>query len=56
MPRRYVPKMSAQMRFLPTCDRLKSVTRTSFLHGSSRTENRAEHSWHLALLALMLAE
>ena len=46
----------AQLDFVLTCDRLKTALRTTRLHDGSRLENSAEHSWHLALLALTLAE
>lgn len=49
-------RLRAQIAFLLTCDRLKSVTRQNRLHDGSRDENAAEHSWHLALMALTLAE
>ena len=49
-------RLAAQLDFLLTCDRLKLVTRTTRLHDGSRAENSAEHSWHLALLALTLGE
>lgn len=49
-------RLTAQLDFLLTCDRLKSVSRTTFLHDGSRAENSAEHSWHLALMALTLGE
>lgn len=45
-----------QLSFLLLVDRLKSVQRTTFLHDGSRPENSAEHSWHLAVMALTLAE
>lgn len=48
--------LSAQLNFLLACDRLKAVVRTTHLHSGSRPENSAEHSWHLALMALTLAE
>lgn len=37
-------------------DRLKSVVRATTLADGSRRENSAEHSWHLALFALILSE
>jgi putative hydrolases of HD superfamily len=49
-------RLSDQMEFLLTCDRLKSVARTTYLHDGTRPENSAEHSWHLALMALTLGE
>lgn len=45
-----------QFLFLAELDRLKSVIRQSPLIDRSRRENSAEHSWHLALFALVLAE
>lgn len=41
--------------FLAEADRLKQVTRASYIGGASRRENSAEHSWHLALGLLVLA-
>ena len=37
-------------------DKLKSVLRRSYLVNDPRRENSAEHSWHLAILAMVLAE
>jgi len=45
-----------QLSFLREIDRLKSVVRQSPLLDKSRQENSAEHSWHLGLYALVLAE
>jgi putative hydrolases of HD superfamily len=44
-----------QLRFLAEIDRLKGVLRQSPLLDLSRKENSAEHSWHLAMYALVLA-
>ncbi len=41
--------------FLAEADRLKQVTRASYIGGASRRENSAEHSWHLALGILLLS-
>ena len=49
-------RLHSQIEFLLTCDRLKSVARTTYLHDASRPENSAEHSWHLTLMALTLEE
>ena len=43
------------LAFLAEADRLKSVSRASLLCDGSRRENSAEHSWHLALYALVMA-
>ena len=48
--------LADQTAFLLTCDRLKAVQRSTYLHDGGRPENSAEHSWHLALMALTLAE
>lgn len=45
-----------QLEFLAELDALKSVLRQSPLANRSRRENSAEHSWHLAMFALVLAE
>ncbi|WP_134681902.1 HD domain-containing protein [Paracoccus ravus] len=47
--------MAGQIAFLAEADRLKSVLRASTLGDASRRENSAEHSWHLALYALVMA-
>jgi len=44
------------MAFLLAADSLKGVTRTCFIADGSRCENSAEHSWHVALMAMVLAE
>ena len=41
--------------FLLEIDKLKTVLRRSLLVDGSRLENTAEHSWHLAMLVMMLA-
>ncbi|MFZ1989332.1 MAG: HD domain-containing protein [Alphaproteobacteria bacterium] len=45
-----------QLAFLVELDQLKSVVRQSPLVNRSRRENSAEHSWHLAIFALVLSE
>jgi putative hydrolase of HD superfamily len=49
-------RLEAQAAFLAEADKLKSVMRASRLHDDSRFENAAEHSWHVMLFALVLAE
>ena len=41
--------------FIGYIDQLKSVIRKNALHDGSRKENTAEHSWHAALSAILLA-
>jgi putative hydrolase of HD superfamily len=45
-----------QLTFLREIDKLKAVVRQSPLLDGSRKENSAEHSWHLAMYAMLLAE
>jgi putative hydrolase of HD superfamily len=45
-----------QIEFLLEVDRLKTVVRQTYLTDTSRKENSAEHSWHICLAALILAE
>ncbi len=49
-------RLEAQLAFLREADRLKSVLRASRLIDGSRRENSAEHSWHVMLYALILAD
>lgn len=46
--------LAGPLAFLAEADRLKSVRRASLLCDGSRRENSAEHSWHLALYALVM--
>ncbi|WP_261559598.1 HD domain-containing protein [Frankia tisae] len=50
------PRLTRQIAFLLEIDQLKSVLRQSHLIDLSRRENDAEHSWHLAMLAVVLGE
>ncbi len=49
-------RLRAQLTFVAEADRLKTVLRASPLAAADRRENDAEHSWHLALMVLLLAE
>lgn len=49
-------RLTRQFAFLNEADRLKSVLRATTLVDGSRPENSGEHSWHLALYALVLAD
>ena len=49
-------RLARQLRFLVEIDRLKAVVRKTRITDKSRYENSAEHSWHLALMALLLHE
>jgi len=49
-------RLARQLAFLAEVDRLKGVERRTRTIGGERRENSAEHSWHLALALLVLAE
>lgn len=45
-----------QIEFIKEIDKLKYIQRKTKLINSDRPENDAEHSWHLAMMTLVLAE
>ncbi|MBI4472840.1 MAG: HD domain-containing protein [Acidobacteria bacterium] len=49
-------RFEQQINFLLEIDKLKSVLRRTYLIAEDRHENTAEHSWHLAMMAMLLAE
>lgn len=49
-------RLDQQLRFILEIDRLKGVGRQSYVLGGARKENSAEHSWHVAMMVLVLAE
>lgn len=49
-------RLKKQIAFIVEVDKLKSILRQSLITGEMRHENDAEHSWHLALMAFLLAE
>lgn len=49
-------RLDRQFDFLLEADRLKQVLRATTLADGSRRENSGEHSWHLALYALVLTD
>ena len=49
-------RLRRQIGFLIEIDKLKGVFRQTWLMDGSRRENDAEHSWHLALMAVLLSE
>ena len=49
-------RLRKQLSLVVEADRLKRVLRRTVITDSSRHENSAEHSWHLALAAMTLAE
>ncbi len=49
-------RLRAQLELIAEADKLKTILRASPLAAADRRENDAEHSWHLALMVLLLAE
>lgn len=45
-----------QISFIKEIDKLKYIQRKTKLFNSDRPENDAEHSWHLAMMTIVLAE
>ncbi|WP_246127611.1 HD domain-containing protein [Amycolatopsis rhizosphaerae] len=56
LPETIDARLRQQLSFLIEVDRLKTVLRQSPLAAVNRRENDAEHSWHLALMVVILAE
>lgn len=49
-------RFSQQLDFITEIDKLKQVVRETWLVDASRKETDAEHSWHIAVMALLLGE
>lgn len=49
-------RLSQQIQFILEIDKLKQVLRQTKIVGGHRQENSAEHSWQLAVMALVLSE
>ncbi len=49
-------RFDQQLSFILEIDKLKTILRQTLLTDSSRRENSAEHSWHLAIMSFLLAE
>ena len=49
-------RLEKQIRFIVEIDKLKTIRRRTYLINERRRENTAEHSWHLAMMAIVLAE
>lgn len=49
-------RLTRQLAFVLELDKLKTILRQTLLTDSSRQENDAEHSWHVAMMAILLAE
>ncbi len=51
-----IERLKQQLEFVLELDRLKTVLRQTEISDCSRRENSGEHSWHVALMALVLHE
>ena len=51
-----VARLVQQVQFIAEVDKLKDIFRQTLTSQSRRNENDAEHSWHLCLCAVVLAE
>ncbi|WP_293904665.1 HD domain-containing protein [Sphingobacterium sp. UBA5670] len=49
-------KLLKQIEFIKEIDKIKYIQRKTKLFNSDRPENDAEHSWHLAVMAMVLSE
>ncbi|MTK54025.1 HD domain-containing protein [Paludibacter sp.] len=49
-------RLLKQIEFIKEIDKIKFIFRKTRLISSNRNENDAEHSWHLAMMAMVLAE
>ncbi len=49
-------RLKKQMEFIVEIDKVKNIFRQTYLADRGRKENDAEHSWHLALMAVLLKE
>ena len=49
-------RLKKQIAFLIEVDKVKNIFRQTYLADGKRKENDAEHSWHLALAAVLLKE
>lgn len=49
-------RLKKQFEFLQEIDKEKNVFRQTYLADGNRKENDAEHSWHMAMMVLLMAE
>jgi putative hydrolases of HD superfamily len=52
----FTDRLEKQLGFLVEIDKAKAILRKTKLFDGSRVENDAEHSWHIAIMAMVLAE
>ncbi len=49
-------RLVKQIQFITEIDKLKKIFRQNVVIGTTRNENDAEHSWHMAAMAVLLSE
>lgn len=49
-------RLDKQRDFILEIDKAKKIFRQTYISGRERRENDAEHSWHIALMAMILSE
>lgn len=49
-------RLQKQIAFIKEIDKVKSIFRQTYLADGTRKENDAEHSWHIALMVVLLKE
>ena len=49
-------RLEKQLEFIREIDKVKNIYRQTYLTDGQRKENDAEHSWHIAVMALLLKE
>ena len=51
-----IERLMRQIQFITEIDKMKQIYRKNVVIGTERNENDAEHSWHLAMMAILLSE
>ena len=49
-------RLDQQLKFTAEIDKMTSILRRTVLIDQSRRENDAEHSWHIAVMAMLFSE
>ncbi len=49
-------RLEQQLEFILELDKMKKIGRQTYLADGSRKENDAEHSWHMAVMCMLLSE
>ena len=51
-----IKKLDKQVEFIIEIDKVKQIFRNTILFDASRKENDAEHTWHMAMGAMVLSD